>query len=95
MGVLPQAFEIVFEGQMKRGTEKIARRKISFSNHKTCCFFLVFGPLLLSKLLTFSFLVQFKQFNVIYERHLQFYKLSLNSNSNRATYKECLGDWAF
>jgi len=53
-------------------------------------FFLLFGPLLLSKLLTFSFRVHFKQFKVLYEHHLQFYKSSLNCNSNRATYKEFL-----
>jgi hypothetical protein len=28
MGVLPQALEIIFEKQMKRSNEKIARRKI-------------------------------------------------------------------
>jgi hypothetical protein len=57
MGVLPQALEIIFEVQMKRNIEKIARRKISFPTHKTCFFFSVFfGPFLLSKLLTFSVL---------------------------------------
>jgi hypothetical protein len=60
MEVLPQALEIIFEGQMKRNIEKIARRKISFLTHKTRVFFLLFGPLLLSKLLTFSFLVHVK-----------------------------------
>jgi hypothetical protein len=29
MGVLPQALEIIFEVQMKKSNEKIARRKIS------------------------------------------------------------------
>jgi hypothetical protein len=38
MGVLPQALEIIFEVQMKRSNEKIARRKISFSTHKTWFF---------------------------------------------------------
>jgi hypothetical protein len=38
MGVLPQALEIIFEVQMKRNDEKIARRKISFPTHKTCFF---------------------------------------------------------
>jgi len=35
MGVLPQALEIIFEMQMKKSNEKIARRKISFPIHKT------------------------------------------------------------
>jgi hypothetical protein len=67
MGTLPQALEIIFEVQMKRSNEKIGRRKISFSTHKTCFFNLKkkFGPLLLSKLITFSFLVHFKQFKVL------------------------------
>jgi len=30
MGALSQALEIIFEVQMKRSNEKIARRKISF-----------------------------------------------------------------
>jgi hypothetical protein len=30
MGVLPQGLEIIFEMQMERSSEKIARRKISF-----------------------------------------------------------------
>jgi hypothetical protein len=34
MGVLPEAIEIIFEVQMKRSDEKIARRKISFPTHK-------------------------------------------------------------
>ncbi len=57
-------------------------------------FFLLFGPLLFSKLLTFSFLVHFKWFKVLWEHHPQFYKSSFNSNSNKATCKnffECLG----
>jgi hypothetical protein len=32
MGALPQALEIMFEVQRKNNNEKIARRKISFSN---------------------------------------------------------------
>jgi hypothetical protein len=59
MGVLPQALEIIFEMQMKRSNEKIARRKISFPTHKIL-FFSFFGPLLLSKLLAFSFFIHFK-----------------------------------
>jgi len=65
MGALPQALEIIFEMQRKRSNEKIARRKKSFPTHKTLFFPVVFGPLLLSKLLTFSFLVHFKRFKVL------------------------------
>jgi hypothetical protein len=54
-------------------------------------FFLLFEPLLLSKLLTFSFLVHLKLFKVLQEHHLQFYKSSFNSNSNIATYKDAFG----
>jgi hypothetical protein len=57
MGALPQALEIIFEMQRKMRNEKIARRKISFSTYKML-FFPLFGPLLLSRLLTFSCLVQ-------------------------------------
>ncbi len=53
-----------------------------------CFFFFLFGPVLLSKLLTFSFLVHLKQCKMLCKCHLQFYKSALNSNSNRATYKE-------
>jgi hypothetical protein len=62
MGVLSQALEIIFEVQKKRKNEKIARRKISFPTYKPCFFFLFLlcGPLLLSKLITFLFLVHFK-----------------------------------
>jgi hypothetical protein len=63
MGAIPPALEIILEVQMKRSNEKIVRRKISISTHKTCFFFLsllLFGPLLLSKLVTFSFLVHLK-----------------------------------
>jgi hypothetical protein len=55
---LPQALEIIFELQMKRNNEKIARRKISFPTYKT--FFFLLALLLFSKLLTFLFLVHFK-----------------------------------
>jgi hypothetical protein len=94
MGALPQALEIIFEVQMKRSNKKIARRKISFPTHKMRLFFLLFGPLSFSKLLTFSFLIQFKRFKVLWECHLQFYKSSLNSSSNKATYEnffDCSG----
>jgi len=55
MGALPQAQEIVFKVQKKLSNEKIAKRKISFPTHKDA--FFSFGPLQLSKLLTFSFLI--------------------------------------
>jgi hypothetical protein len=45
---------------MKRSNEKLARRKISFPTHKMRFFFSLLGPLLLSKLITFSFLVHLK-----------------------------------
>jgi len=35
MRALPQALEIIFEMQVKRSNEKMARRKLSFSDHKT------------------------------------------------------------
>jgi hypothetical protein len=63
MGALSQELDIIFEVQMKRTNEKIARRKTSFPTLKMCFFHifsLLFGSLLLSKLLTFSFLVHFK-----------------------------------
>jgi hypothetical protein len=72
MGALLQALEIIFEVQAQRSNEKIARRKIIFSTHKffyLFIYFLLFGPLLLSKLLTFSILVHFKRFKVLWEHH--------------------------
>jgi hypothetical protein len=44
------SFGIIYEMQMKRNNEKIARRKISFPTYKTLLFFLLFGPPLLSEL---------------------------------------------
>jgi hypothetical protein len=64
MGVLSQALEIIFEVQMKKSNEKIASRQVSFFPiHKTrffFLFFLLFGPFVLLKLLTFSFHAHFK-----------------------------------
>jgi hypothetical protein len=60
MGTLPQGIEIVFEMQMKRSNEKIAKRKISVPTYKAQFFFLLFEPLLFSKLITFLFFVHFK-----------------------------------
>jgi hypothetical protein len=55
MGELPQALETIFGVQMRRINEKITKRKISFSIYKTFFspFFLLFGPLTLSNLITF------------------------------------------
>ncbi len=47
-------------------------------------FFLLFGPLILSNLLIFQFFIHFKQFKVLQEHHLKFFKSSSNSNSNKA-----------
>jgi hypothetical protein len=65
MGAPLQAWEIIFEVQRKRNNEKLVRRKISFSTHKIRFFSFLFEPLLLSKLLTFSFLVHFKRFKML------------------------------
>jgi hypothetical protein len=66
MRTLPQALEIIFEVQRKRNNGKIARKKKTFQLTKwVFFFFLLFEPLLLSKLLTFSFLVHFKRFKVL------------------------------
>jgi hypothetical protein len=62
MGTLPQVLEIIFEVQRKMSNEKITIRKISFPTYKTRFFF---GPLLLSSLITFLFLIHFKQFKVL------------------------------
>jgi hypothetical protein len=59
MGVLPHILEIVFKEQMKMSIEKITREKKSFSTYKMHFLFLLFGPFLLSKLLTFSLLFLF------------------------------------
>jgi hypothetical protein len=62
MGALSQALQIIFEVQRKKSNENSSKKKNKLPTHKTF-FFLVplFGPLLLlSKLLTFSFLVHFK-----------------------------------
>jgi hypothetical protein len=60
IGELLQVIKIIFELQRKKSTEKKARRKISFPTHKICfSFLLLFELLLLSKLLTFEFLVHF------------------------------------
>jgi hypothetical protein len=86
MGVLSQALEIILEVQRKRINEKITRRKISFSTYKTII--IIFGdPLLLPNLLSFLIFIHLKQFEVLCKLHLEFYKSSLNSNSNKANIK--------
>jgi hypothetical protein len=46
-------------------------------------FFLLFGPLLFSNLLTFSFIVHFKRFKVLKEHHLQFSHGEFFKNKNK------------
>jgi hypothetical protein len=65
MRALPQALEIIFEMQVKKSNEKIARRKISFLAHKTRFFVFSLHNFLFSKLLTFSFLIHFKRFKML------------------------------
>ncbi len=86
--MLPRALEIIFEVKMKMSNVKIARKKKLSNSKKVFFYFLLFGPFLFSKLQTFSFLIHFKQFKMLWECHLQFYNSSLNSNSIKATYKE-------
>jgi hypothetical protein len=87
METLPEALEILFEVQRKRNNEKISKKKNKLSNSKNMIFFcfLLFGPLLLSKLLTFTFTIHFERFKVLEEHHLQFYKSFLNLNENITT----------
>jgi hypothetical protein len=67
MGALPQALEIILEVQRKMINEKISRKIKSFPTYKRhfFFFFLLFGPLLPSNLITFIFLIHFKQFKVL------------------------------
>jgi hypothetical protein len=58
IGALPQALEIIFEAQRKRTNEKKKKKKLS--ELQNAIFFLLFGPPLLSNLITFLFLIQFK-----------------------------------
>ncbi len=58
MGVQPQTLEIIFEVQRKMSNEKITQnkhKKKTFQLTKCVFFFLLFGPLLLSNLITFLF----------------------------------------
>ncbi len=87
MGVLFQALEIIFDVQRKRSYEKITRGEISFPTYKT--FFIPFlFPLWTPptfKPRDFFKNNHSKQFKMLYQRHLKFYKSSLKSNSNRIT----------
>jgi hypothetical protein len=77
MGAVPQALEIIFEVQRKKINENITRKKKSFPTLKKLFFNffnLPFGPLLLSNLITFLFLIHFKQLKILHEHHLNYYK---------------------
>jgi len=65
MGTLLQVLKIIFQVQRKMNNEKITRREINFPTYKTRFFFFSFGPLLFSNLITFLFLIHFKQFKVL------------------------------
>jgi len=96
MGVLFQVLKIIFKVQREMSNGKITRKEIGFPTYKTWffSFFFSFGPLLLSNLIPFLFPFHFKWFKVLKERHLKFYKLYLNFDNNKTTYKEfcgCLG----
>jgi hypothetical protein len=62
MGTLVQVLEIIFEVQRKMSNEKITIREIVFPTYKTRFFFqfFLFGPLLLSNLITFLIFIHFK-----------------------------------
>jgi hypothetical protein len=62
MRALPQVLEVIFEVQRKMNNEKITRKEISFPIYN---FFFFFGPLLLSNLITFLFLIHFERFKVL------------------------------
>jgi hypothetical protein len=71
---------------------KKKEKKTFFKFAKRICFhFSSFWSLLLSNLITFLLCIHFKQFKILYEHHLEWYKSTLNSFSNRATYNICFG----
>ncbi len=79
--------------QNKSNNQKISKKKKkkkSFQVTKRFVF-LFFGPLLLSNLITFLFLIHFKQLKFLLERHLKFYKSCLNFNRKKTTKKELSG----
>jgi hypothetical protein len=82
------ALEILFEMQRKRSNEKIARRKICISTHKTCIFSFFFS---LDPSYFQSFLLSHFLFNL---NNLKCYRSATLSLTNHlwaliATYKEC------
>jgi hypothetical protein len=60
MGKLPQALEIIFEVQRKMGNEIIIIIIKAFQLTKHFFFSFLFGPLLLSNLITFLIFIHFK-----------------------------------
>jgi hypothetical protein len=74
--------------QSERINQKSSEENLFFqiSKHVFFFHFSLFGPFLLSNLITFLFLVDLKWFKILLEHHLKFYKSY--SNSNTATYKE-------
>jgi hypothetical protein len=77
--------------QSQRTSQKRAVKKIRFFNCKMCLFFFHFSsfcPLLLSNLITFLFLIHFKNLNFYRIITWNFTNHFWNSNSNRALYKE-------
>jgi hypothetical protein len=67
MGALSQALDIIFEVQRKRSNQKITLKKKKKFNLQNALFFffLLFGPLLLSNLITFLYIIYLKQFKVL------------------------------
>jgi hypothetical protein len=66
MKVLPEVLEIIFEMRKKMSNGKITRKEIRFPIYKTyILFYFFFGPLLFSNLITFLFLIHFKQFKML------------------------------
>jgi len=65
---------------------KLTRKKKSFSNLQNLTFFfpLLFGPLLLSNLITFSFLTHLPQLLVCQMRQEERVKFCLDTEDNRA-----------
>jgi hypothetical protein len=55
MGALPQALEIIFEVQRKKSNKKSSKKKRKLSKLQNTFYFLPFGPLLLSELISFLF----------------------------------------
>ncbi len=93
MGVAPQVLKIVFEVQRKMNNEKITRREINFLIYKILLFFPLFGPLLLSNLITFLFLIHFKGFKMLQVCHLKFYKSFLNLITTQQHTRNFVGVW--